>query len=167
MALAGLLCTPSFAEDWRGFRGPLGNANAADGASIPSYFTKLFGGKMNKKHLFAAIVHDAYCGIANNGKSSYQVESWKNTHHMFYHACRKNGTDDTRAGTMYAAVRLGGPRWSSDGKPVKDLSAVDKDDLMKAMQDCIKWIAAKKGTATLEEIDNWMDKLEADLLKNI
>ena len=36
MALAGLLCTPSFAEDWRGFRGPLGNANAADGASIPS-----------------------------------------------------------------------------------------------------------------------------------
>ncbi|MEC8558199.1 MAG: PQQ-binding-like beta-propeller repeat protein [Planctomycetota bacterium] len=36
ITLAGLLCTPSFAEDWRGFRGPLGNANAVDGASIPS-----------------------------------------------------------------------------------------------------------------------------------
>lgn len=138
-----------------------------DGASIPSHFTSLFGGKMNKTHLFAAIIHDAYCGVSNDGQSSYQVETWKDTHHMFYNACLKNGTDKTRAGTMYAAVRLGGPRWSMNGEPVQDLSGVGKAALTKAMKDCIAWIASKRGSVSLEEIDAWMDKLEADLIAAI
>lgn len=138
-----------------------------DGASIPSYFTDLFGGKMNKKHLFAAIIHDAYCGIANNGQSSYQVESWQDTHHMFYYACLKNGTDKTRAGTMYAAVRLGGPRWSANGEPVDDLSKVGKVALTKAMNETMAWITAKRGAVSLEEIDEWLVKVEADLIASL
>lgn len=153
------------APDGKVWKAPAGTIT--DGASIPSHFTSLFGGKMNKKHLFAAIVHDAYCGEANQGKASYQVESWKDTHHMFYHACLKNGTDKTRASTMYAAVRLGGPRWSLNGEPVVDLSKVEKSKLMKAMQECITWIASKSGTVTLQEIDSWMEDMEMELIKNL
>jgi len=136
-----------------------------DGASIPDHFTTIFGGKMNPKHLRAAIVHDAYCGESNKGQSSFQKESWENTHRMYYKACLKNGTDKIRSGTMYAAVRLGGPRWTSDGKPISPLSGINKADLTKAVLECKAWIIKEGGSVNLDKLDAFLVQLEANLLK--
>jgi len=136
-----------------------------DGASIPDNVTLLFGGKMNPKHLRAAIVHDAYCGKANKSQSFYQKESWKDTHRMFYQACLKNGTDKVRSGTMYAAVRLGGPRWSPDGQPLSGLKDISKEAMTKAVLDCKAWLISKGGSVSIEELESYLDKLENELIK--
>ncbi|MEM1357234.1 MAG: DUF1353 domain-containing protein, partial [Bacteroidota bacterium] len=151
------------APDGKVWKAPAGTIT--DGASIPDVFTSFFGGKLNKKHLFAAIVHDAYCGRANKGKPAYQTERWEDTHRMFYHACISNGRSRTKASTMYAAVRLGGPRWSFNGEPFTDLSGVDKDLLKQEMKYCVDWIESKGNTLTLDEIDKWMEDRESALLK--
>lgn len=109
--------------------------------------------KSIEKHLFSAIVHDAYCAEANKENPSYQTERWEDTHQMFYHACFSNGRSLTKASTMYAAVRLGGPRWSFKGEPFTDLSGVNKELLLNEMELCEKWIKSKGNSLTLEEID--------------
>lgn len=136
-----------------------------DGASIPTLFEKFFGGRLNKDFLLAAIIHDAYCALANEKGSSYQIESWQNTHHMFYNACIDNGTDKTTAATMYAAVRLGGPRWSLNEKSVTSLQERLSDSiLIKEMEKCNYWIQSKGDTLTLDDVDKWMDEREKILL---
>ena len=148
-------------KDWLAPAGTI-----TDGASIPNLFAGFFGGKLNKEFLFAAIVHDAYCAIANEGGPSYQIETWQDTHHMFYHACLANGTNRTKASTMYAGVRLGGPRWSLQGEAFTDLSQVSAEVLQNEMAYCKDWIESKGDTLTLEEIDQWMTDREAGLLAN-
>ncbi len=138
-----------------------------DGASIPSIFAGFFGGKLNKKHLFAAIVHDAYCGEANAGGPSYQIETWQDTHRMFHKACIANGTRRVKANTMYAGVRLGGPRWSFKNQPFNDLSNVDPKVMEQEMKDCKKWIEDNGEHLTLEHIDQWMEDRESELMKHV
>ncbi len=135
-----------------------------DGASIPSLISGLFGGKLNEEFLFAAIVHDAYCARANEGGPVYQVETWQDTHHMFYHACLANGTGIVKANTMYAGVRLGGPRWPFNGKACVDLSGCDEEVLRNEMDYCKSWIEAGGESLTLEDIDRWMEEREPALL---
>lgn len=120
---------------------------------------------MNKKHLFAAIVHDAYCGRANAGKSSYQIETWQATHKMFHSACIANGTRRVKANTMYAGVRLGGPRWEIAGEKFNDLSNVSPTVLKAEMEYCKNWIESEGENLTLQEIDAWMDEREIEILK--
>jgi len=138
-----------------------------DGASIPSIFASFFGGKLNKKHLFAAIVHDAYCGRANAGGSSYQIERWQDTHRMFHKACLANGTRRVKANTMYAGVRLGGPRWPFNNEPFNDLSGVDPKVMHQEMIDCKNWIEANGDNLSIEEIDQWMQDREPELMKSV
>jgi len=149
--------------DGKVWKAPAGTIT--DGASIPNVFTRFFGGKLSEKHLFAAIVHDAYCAEANKGNPPFQTESWEDTHHMFYYACISNGRSITKASTMYAAVRLGGPRWSFNGEPFTDLSSVDEELLLEEMTLCENWIKSEGSTLTLEEIDVWMEEREQFLLK--
>lgn len=102
-----------------------------------------FGGKLDKKHLHAAIIHDAYCAGANEGGIAYQVETWQDTHLMFYHACLANGKSSVQAKLMYAGVRLGGPRWSLRGEAFTDLSEVPAEKLQEQMYYCKDWIEKK------------------------
>ncbi len=137
-----------------------------DGASIPSVIASFFGGKLNREHLFAAIVHDAYCAEANTGGPSFQIESWEDTHRMFYHACIANGTNRIKAGTMYAGVRLGGPRWSLDGQNLTTLSRLDPEVIQAEMSYCKDWIEQEGDTLTLDDIDRWMAEREGLLLQS-
>ncbi len=136
-----------------------------DGASIPSLFAHFFGGKLNEKHLYAAIVHDAYCAIANEGGPVYQVERWEDTHRMFHKACLANGTERIKANTMYAGVRLGGPRWPFQGETFTDLSSVQENVLSEEMEHCKEWIESQGESLELDAIDQWMEDREKDLLK--
>ncbi len=148
------------------YRDPAGKAWTApigtitDGASIPGLIAGAFGGMLNPEFFFAAIVHDAYCAEANEGGPSYQIETWQDTHRMFYHACRANGTGLRKASTMYIGVRLGGPRWSFQSQPFTDLSQVDQSVLEKEMEFCEKWVEDRGDDLTLDEIDRWMDARE-------
>ena len=136
-----------------------------DGASIPEKLSSIFGGKLNPTHLNAAIVHDAYCGIANKGQANYCKETWQNTHRMFYQACLKNGKDKLSAGTMYAGVRLGGPRWDENGSPLPGLEKVGAEAMTKAVLDCKAWLVSKGGFVSLDELETYLDKVEAELLQ--
>jgi len=137
----------------------------SDGASIPDIFVDLLGGKKNDQFLFAAIIHDAYCGYENKDSIQYQRERWEDTHHMFYHACIDNGTPLLKASTMYAAVRMAGPRWSFNGESFEDPSKVDKEVLMSEMEHCMHWIEEKGSTLKLEELDKMINEREQIYMK--
>ncbi|MEM6697100.1 MAG: DUF1353 domain-containing protein [Bacteroidota bacterium] len=135
-----------------------------DGASIPKPLSGFFGGNTNKEHMHAAIIHDAYCAIANKEGSAYQIETWQATHLMFYYACLVNGKSPFQAKLMYAGVRLGGPRWSLRGEAFTDLSKVPDEKLQEQMYYCEKWIKESGDSLTIGEIDDWMEQKEASLL---
>ena len=144
------------------WRAPIGTIT--DGASIPGVFAGFFGGKLNREFFFAAIVHDAYCAEANTGGPVFQVESWQDTHLMFYDACIANGTSPTNAKVMYAGVRLGGPRWSLNGESFTDLSGVSEKRMVAEMQFCKDWIEANEDVLTIKDVDKWMEDREPFLL---
>ena len=85
-----------------------------DGASIPRQVLSITGDPFRREFLYAAIVHDAYCAQANAERgASYQTDTWENVHRMFYDACKAAGASETLASTMYAAVLMNGPRWTT------------------------------------------------------
>jgi hypothetical protein len=90
-----------------------------DGASIPSLFLTAVGNPRSKEFINAATIHDAYCGIGNESLSQYHSDTWQNVHRMFYDALRVSGTPSAKAKIMYAAVYLGGPRWTMPGEQPK------------------------------------------------
>ena len=90
-----------------------------DGASIPTLFFKSVGNPRSKEFINAATMHDAYCGIGNENLPQYHSDRWRNVHRMFYDALRVDGTPPAKAKIMYAAVYLGGPRWTMPGESPK------------------------------------------------
>ncbi|KPP83370.1 MAG: Protein of unknown function (DUF1353) [Rhodobacteraceae bacterium HLUCCO07] len=86
-----------------------------DGASIPKMFISIIGEPTSREFANAAAVHDAYCGVGNEDGPKFHGAPWRDVHRMFYDALRVGGTPETKAKLMYAAVYLGGPRWSDGG----------------------------------------------------
>lgn len=95
-------------RDWVAPRGTL-----TDGASIPPIFVSLVGSPTAPEYVNAGAVHDAYCGVGNEGGANYHNAEWQAVHRMFYDALIASGTPDQRAKIMFAAVWLGGPRWNT------------------------------------------------------
>lgn len=89
-----------------------------DGASIPKIFVTIVGDPTSPEFVNAAAVHDAYCGIGNEGGANYQRAPWQDVHLMFYDGLIVGGTDHIRAKVMFAAVWLGGPRWAEPAEAV-------------------------------------------------
>lgn len=83
-----------------------------DGATIPGFATAFVGGPRNPRYVAAAAVHDAYCGVVNADGPVYHSRPWAEVHRMFYEGLLVGGTPVARAQLMYAAVWLGGPRWT-------------------------------------------------------
>jgi hypothetical protein len=83
-----------------------------DGASIPPRFVSIVGSPTSPEFQGAAAIHDSYCGIGNEDTVYYHTRPWKEVHRMFYEALRVGGTPQLKAKAMYAAVYMGGPRWS-------------------------------------------------------
>ena len=94
------------------FRWVAPTGTQTDGASIPPVFIPIVGQPTSPEFANAAAVHDAYCGIGNENGATYQTAPWYQVHVMFYDALRAGGVPEIKAKTMFAAVWLGGPRWS-------------------------------------------------------
>lgn len=94
-------------RDWVAPTGTL-----TDGASIPQIFVPIVGNPRSREFANAAAMHDAWCGIGNEDGPVYHKATWQEVHRMFYDSLIVGGTDDIRAKVMFAAVWLGGPRWS-------------------------------------------------------
>ena len=98
--------------DGSDFRWIAPRGTQTDGASIPPVFIPIVGQPTAPEFANAAAVHDAYCGIGNEDGAVYQTAPWYQVHVMFYDALRAGGVPEIKAKTMFAAVWLGGPRWS-------------------------------------------------------
>jgi hypothetical protein len=75
-----------------------------DGASIPLWAQPLVGGPFEKAFIKAAVIHDHYC--------DRRVRPWRQTHKVFYEALLKSEVPKGKAGIMYFAVMVGGPKWA-------------------------------------------------------
>lgn len=92
-----------------------------DGASIPRIFWTVVGSPYTGKYRTGAIVHDAYC--------MSRSETWRDTHRMFYNACRSSGTTESFAKLLYWTVYQFGPRWVSGKSIVRTLPEPSIDKL--------------------------------------
>lgn len=75
-----------------------------DGASIPQAFWHITGGPWEGQFRNASVVHDWYCVTRSR--------PWRRVHRLFYEAMLTAGVGRPKAAIMYAAVMVGGPRWS-------------------------------------------------------
>lgn len=82
-----------------------------DGASIPPWAQPYIGMPFDPAFIRAAVIHDHYC--------DRHVRPWRMTHRVFYDALRESGVAKLKAGIMYFAILVGGPKWSKliPGKP--------------------------------------------------
>ena len=129
-----------------------------DGASIPTIFETLLGDRQQREFLLAAALHDAYCGVGNEGLETFQTRPWPEVHRMFYEALIAAGAPPTKARIMFAAVYLGGPRWDD---PARSLEGVPPEVLLQEMEWCLKWIEAKD--PDVARIEEWMQSREQAL----
>ena len=137
-----------------------------DGASIPQLFLTFTGGQLSKDFRAAAVVHDAYCGVANKGTKPYHIEPWQRVHRMFYEGCLASGASKLKALTMYAAVRLGGPRWEMGTDIDLSLSSkVPSERLKGEMSECVTWI--EKNDPSIDQVEKWMEEREPQLLQAV
>lgn len=82
-----------------------------DGASIPPWAQPWVGQPFKPAFIKAAVIHDHYC--------DRHVRPWRQTHRVFYDALLESGVSKGKAGVMYFAILVGGPKWVKliKGKP--------------------------------------------------
>ena len=128
----------------------------SDGASIPRAFWSVVGGPWDGAYRNAAIVHAQYCDTES--EPSHAV------HRMFYFACRAAGVGEIKAKVLYAAVRIGGPRWGEDTRLPEPSGPITLDEMV--LRDTIpepsatrmdaaavaKWV--EQSNPSLQEIDS-------------
>lgn len=74
-----------------------------DGLSVPPWAWPLVGHPFSGSSLYAALVHDFHC--------ARREHPCRVVHRWLYAHLRADGVGRFRAGLMYAAVLLAGPRW--------------------------------------------------------
>lgn len=74
-----------------------------DGATIPKVFWSFVGGPFDGQYRDAAVIHDQYCDS--------KTEPSTDVHRIFYYANRASGVSELKSKILYAAVRIGGPKW--------------------------------------------------------
>ena len=99
-----------------------------DGASIPPLFVPLIGNPRSRQFMNPATVHDAYCAESNQDGPYYHTARWQKVHRMLYDGLLASGTNPIKAKIMYAAVYLGGPRWSEVRQPPVRRAALDRTE---------------------------------------
>ena len=97
-----------------------------DGASIPPLFVPFIGNPRSRQFMNPATVHDAYCAESNRDGPYYHTARWQKVHRMFYDGLLASGTSPVKAKIMYAAVYLGGPRWSEVRQPPVRRAALER-----------------------------------------
>ena len=95
---------------------------STDGASIPRAFWTVVGGPFEGRYRDAALIHDQFCSDPNHG-----LRTWQQVHRMFYFAMRASGVTEIESKVLYAAVFLGGPRWTTPCPACASISAPERD----------------------------------------
>lgn len=138
-------------ETWVAPKGTL-----TDGASIPTVLIPVVGDPRDPKVVNAAAMHDAYCGIGNEAGEKYRTKSWQATHRLFYDSLIAGGTPDLKAKIMYAAVWMGGPRWSEKTKVTDDrMQRLPSTLVQNAMRETRFYL--KRSNPTMAELDSYLE----------
>jgi len=95
---------------------------STDGASIPRAFWTVVGGPFEGRYRDAALIHDQFCSDPKHG-----LRTWQQVHRMFYFAMRASGVTEIESKVLYAAVFLGGPRWTTPCPACASISAPERD----------------------------------------
>ncbi|APZ55116.1 DUF1353 domain-containing protein [Salipiger abyssi] len=130
-----------------------------DGASIPEIFVAIVGQPTAPEYVNAAAIHDAYCGVGNEGGANYHNGRWEDVHRMFYDALVASGTPDQRAKIMFAAVWLGGPRWNVHYS-LDQVPAVPKQRAMRAAK---RYVETEN--PSLAQLEARLRRLEKQLIR--
>ncbi|MET3898011.1 hypothetical protein ABIB57_001957 [Devosia sp. UYZn731] len=142
----GTICrqlAASFGYTQNGVGWEAGKGLITDGASIPSWGRWLIGQPLDEAFAKAATLHDHYC------RENHQVRDYLSTHRMFYDALIDSGMDSVKAGVMYAAVLVGGPKWSQL-VPGEECEVLDNDICVRANPTVLTIDGAKPSTNVIE-----------------
>lgn len=90
-----------------------------DGASIPKVFWSFVGGPFDGQYRNAAVIHDQYC--------DFKTEPSTDVHRIFYYANRASGVSELKSKILYAAVRIGGPKWGGKSNCYSNCHAITDD----------------------------------------
>lgn len=131
-----------FGKEWEAPKGSI-----IDGASIPRFLWTVVGSPFTGEYREASVVHDVAC--------VEKSRPWKSVHRMFYYASRLGGVKEIKGKLMYAAVRKFGPRWDSDGTPIRlaEVTVAEQERDLEAIRKFIE-----KENPSLDEIDSLVDK---------
>lgn len=102
-----------------------------DGATIPKAFWSIVGGPFDGQYREAAVIHDQYC----DSKSEPSTD----VHRIFYYANRAAGVSERKSKILYAAVRIGGPKWGGKSNCWNQCHAITDE----------RYSTDKNGTLTL------------------
>ncbi|MCR8550669.1 DUF1353 domain-containing protein [Salipiger sp. P9] len=130
-----------------------------DGASIPKIFVAIVGSPTAPEYVNAAAIHDAYCGIGNEGGANYHNGRWEDVHRMFYDALVASGTRPQRAKIMFAAVWLGGPRWNV----LYDLERLPVARKQQAMREAKSYV--ERYDPSLTALEQMLRRLEKRMIR--
>lgn len=120
-----------------------------DGTSIPSFFWGYWiGAPYVGDFRRASVVHDIAC--------QEMQKPHKAVHRMFYNAMSCDGVPKLNAMFMYAAVRIGGPRWKAS-QPVAIQLLAPQD-----IKDIEEEIAGKGLSMKIGDLELFLDQMLDD-----
>ena len=122
-----------------------------NGASIPR-LGWIFGPPYVGNYRRASVVHDYYCET--------ESRDCDETHRIFYEGCRTDGVNKIIAKKMYAAVKLGGPKWSTAPRDLELLSVRGLERISKGDRVNIPPI---HDIETLNEVLSWIEEEDPSL----
>lgn len=138
-----LAATFGYSKNGFGWETPAGTIT--DGASIPSWAQWFIGAPFSKEFEPASILHDHYV------RPEHQVRTYLETQRMFYDALIDTGVDPIKAGTMYAAILVGGSAWTVlvDGKPCENFEV----NCVRTSQGALDLQSINRVESSFDEID--------------
>ncbi|MBR9893417.1 DUF1353 domain-containing protein [bacterium] len=142
-------------RQWTAPRGIL-----TDGASIPPLFVSIVGQPTAPEYINAGALHDAYCGVGNEGTANFHNGRWQDVHRMFFDALVAAGTPEQRAKVLFAAVWLGGPRWDYH----VSLQEVPQGAMQQAMRQAKRYIEERD--PSLSELEAYLLRLEKGIIRS-
>ena len=126
--------------DALGKRWSVPKGSRVNGASIPQALW-IFGSPYTGDYRRASVVHDYYCAT--------MTEPWDKVHRMFLEAVIDDGLSVVSAKTMYAGIRMGGPRWE-----LKKTKNLEGNEVMTP----IPIVVLAPDTRQLEDLRQWVER---------
>jgi hypothetical protein len=138
-----LATTFGYSKNGNSWETPAGTIT--DGASIPSWAQWFIGAPFSKEFEPASILHDHYV------RPKHQVRTYLETQRMFYDVLIDTGVDPIKAGTMYAAILVGGSAWTVlvDGEPCENFD----DNCVRTSQGALNFKSINRVDSSFNEID--------------